>query len=94
MLGQMYAQMYRSRQEPSMPLGVVEQMLGMVTKTSDSLVRSALFPGVPQEVFEQVSAPEAVVQETEAMYETEGDAKEPDWMADDGPLWREPDGEG
>lgn len=59
-----------------------KQMFALVTATSDSLVRSALFPGLPKEAFEPPKEPEPA----EALYETENGSEEaemPNWMRSD-----------
>ena len=59
-----------------------KQMFDLVTVTSDSLVRSALFPGLPKEAFEPPKDPEPA----EALYETESEeAQMPDWLRSDAP---------
>lgn len=59
-----------------------KRMFELVTVTSDSLVRSALFPGLPKEAFEPPKDPEPA----EAMYETENEeAQMPDWLRSDAP---------
>ena len=60
----------------------------LITRTSDSLVRSALFPGLPQEAFEpQLPEP------AEEMYRTQEaeELKGPAWLEEEGPLWAEAD---
>lgn len=58
----------------------------LVTRTSDALVRSALFPGLPKEVFT-----ETVTEPAEEMFRTT-EADEPaglGWLEEEGPLWGE-----
>lgn len=60
-----------------------KQMFQLVTQTSDSLVRSALFPGLPKEAFEPSKDPEPA----ENMYETEAEDRMPAWLRSDQGPW-------
>lgn len=64
------------------------KMFGLVSQTSDSLVRSALFPGVPKEVFDSPRVQEPA----EDMYETatgrdEAVPRDQGWLYSEDPPW-------
>lgn len=62
-----------------------DKSFDLITKTSDSLLKSALFPGLSQEVFESVPEPAEEMFRTTEADEPSG----PSWLEDEGPLWPE-----